>query len=452
MTSPSIIQRIRPLYLIVWVLPVAGLLALAAPAPAQDRVDRSADGTAAITLGTGKAGKALKRQHVVFRQVSPAGGRRLAGGRFRLMLPAGRLTLKPGAVSLRGALSLRRNRRSVTARKLRIKAGKPGAVISARVGGRRISLFRASRKLDLYRIVRKPDGGGEWQDPKWHAEARLKGGLKLTPAAARILRRKLKAKRITAGPAGRIRLHASRLDEPADPPIGDLDDPYETRCGIKATAIGTGDFPSPGSLPVIADGIPVLAGSPDFEWGIKQSLRNYLKMFGGSMHALDGATLIGTQPDGSLGNVNFSLPVTGGEYSPDTGQAVVNTSGTGLFCNRTHGFRVAFSNLTVVIDGAASRIDADVDFNKYGTWTKTQRTTIVDLDASGIAPAVKGDEVTWSQVPGAFTDAGAWPFCASGGPVGTPDICVYKGPSDPEGATELDPIDLTVRAAAPDGP
>lgn len=452
MTSPSLVHRIRLLAPMLCLPPMVALLVFAAPARGADPVDQAADGTATLTLGLGKAGKVLKKQKAVFRRVAPAEGKRLAAGRFRLALPVDRLTLKPAAVSLNGAFSVRRNRRSVVFRALRIKPGKPGAVFTAKVGGKRIVLFRADRKLDVYRIMRKPDGSGEWQDPKWHAGAELKGGLKLTPAAAKVLRRKLKSKRIPAGPVGRIKLAADRLDEPADPPVPGLDDPYETQCGIEATEVGVGDFPPVGSLPEITGGVPVLTGSPGFEWGIKRSLRDYLKMFGGTMHALDGAVLIGTQPNGLLSNVNFSLPVTGGEYSPDTGQAVVNTSGTGLFCNKTHGFRVAFSDLTVVVDGAASRIDADVDFNKYGIWTKSQRTTIVDLDTTGIVPEVDGNEITWTQVPGTFTDAGAWPFCAEGGPTGTPDVCMYKGPSDPEGATGLDPIDLTIETTGLNGP
>lgn len=447
MLNPSVFRRRHTILLLFWLTLAAALIAGTSPsARAADEIDQTATGTASVTLGTGKSGKALKKQRIVLRRVTPATVKRLTGKRFRAELPADQLTLASATLSLKGGFLFTRGRRSVKFAQPLVKAVKTGTVLTARVGGKRIALFRSSKKMEVERA---------WLELKWHAVAELKQApLKLTPAAARTLRGKLKVKRLPAGPVGRASLAATRLDEPPTPPVVDLGDPYMTQCKIAATSIGSGEFPAAPDLPELDDPEPALADGPAFDWGVRESLRNYLRMFGGTMHALDGASLIGEQPNGLLTNVNFVLPVTGGGYSPSTDKAVLETSGTGLFCNKAHSFRVAYSNVTVVIDGGNSRIDADVDMNKYGTWTKTQRITVATLDPTGITPETSGDgtEVTWSQIPGAFTDAGARLFCAEGGPPGTPNICVYNGPSGDNGADYIDPIDLTLKIAATEGP
>lgn len=394
-------------------------------------------GQAAVTLGHGKAGKALTRSRVKLEPVGPATVKRLPDGRFQATLPA--VSLEPGGVpvGLDGGLRFRRGGRSVTVRDLAVTTGKVPVQVTARIGTRRIRLFQASGKLKVERA---------WQNLKWHLVAKLgRSRLDLTPAAARLLRKRLRAKQVVAEKVGVLNLAANRL-ETAEPPPVDIGDPYFSQCGIIATTNGAGDFPAIAPLPYMTDPAQISTDGPQFNWGLKGSLRNYLKMFGGSLHALDGAGLIGGDGKTTIVTTTFGFPVTGGEYSVADGRAVINTSGTGLFCNKVHGFRVALSNLTVVIDGANSRVDADVDYNKFGTWIETQRTTILDLDASSIDPAVNGNEVTWDGIPGKFSDAGAWPFCAEGGPPGTPNVCIYHGPGGPKGATDVDPVSVTIKA------
>ncbi|MCO5315490.1 MAG: HtaA domain-containing protein [Solirubrobacterales bacterium] len=394
-------------------------------------------GKAVFTLGSGKAGKALKAQRVAVAPLGAGTLKRLAGKRVRIGLRPTGIRMSPARVDLAGGILFRRGKRKAPFRKLRVVAHGRTTLISGESSGKRVGLFRSAKRLTVDRA---------WRDLKWHAVARLnRSVLTLTPAAARMVGKRLKLKRLGSAPVGTVALSADRLDEPVTPPPVDLGDPYFVQCGIQANAIGAGDFPPAAALPSLT-GDAVQPGSPNFNWGLKEGLRSYLKMFAGSMHALDGATLVNDDGSGNLKPVNFSFPVTGGTYDRNQGKAVVNMSGTGLFCNKAHGFRVAFTNPTVVIDGQNSRIDADVDYNKFGTWFKTQRTAIATLDTSGVpADESTPGEVTWSGIPAKFTDAGAWPFCAEGGPPGTPDVCIYKGPSDPNGATSIDPVSITIK-------
>jgi hypothetical protein len=68
---------------------------------------------------------------------------------------------------------------------------------------------------------------------------------------------------------------------------------------------------------------------------------------------------------------------------------------------------VALSNPTIVIDGAHSRIVADLSQNTNGNgfspvpgpWQTTQRVDLADLDLSGIDPSYGSGSVTWSAIP-----------------------------------------------------
>ncbi len=381
-------------------------------------------GQTALTLGQGKAGKALIRGKVKPVPVAPARVKRLAGKRFRAVLPA--VSVEPGRapVGLGGGLRFRRGKRSLVLRDLAVTTGKAPVRITARAGRKRIRLFRVAGKLKVERA---------WRNLEWHLAAELKRArLDLTPAAARLFGRKLRVKRLTPGRVGVLNLEASRLEK-AEPPPVDIGDPYFAQCGLPAYRQIDFPFPLAEPPPDIA-GTAVSPEGPYFAWGFKSSFRTtYLKMFNGSIHTFDGA---GRDGDGKWDG--FTFPVEGGTWDAGSGQAVINTTGTGLFCNPIHHFRVALSDLTIVIAGPDSRLVAGVDFNAYGNWTTTRRIDIATLDPSGITPVVNGNEVTWAGIPAELTAAGAEPFCSKGGPAGTPVLCPYKA------GDELDPVTVTI--------
>lgn len=418
----------------------------AAPALAADPEPVSGKGI--FTLGTGRAGKALTKQKVISAAVSPATLKRLPRKRAQITLKPYAVRVTPGQVGLKGGLALRRKQRRIAFRGLKVTVARKATFVTGKFAGKQIRIFRSETHLQT---------GQAWRELQRHAVAAMYARLSLTRAATRVLRKRLRLKRLRAGPFGRLALNADRLDEPARPPEDEPADPWFAQCGIETTATRTGNFPAAPPLPELPGSTPILAGDPEtgeggspiFDWGLKESLRSYLGMFDGSMHALDGAELRGGDGKRTIAATTFGFPISGGEYGADTGRAYVNVSGTGVFCNKAHGFRITVSNPTVVIDGDDSRIDADLDFNKYGTRTGWQRTTIMKLDPTGITPGTSpdGTEVTWTDIPGELTDASASLFCAEGGPPGTPEICIYSGPSDPAGATEVDPVTITINTS-----
>ncbi len=126
-------------------------------------------------------------------------------------------------------------------------------------------------------------------------------------------------------------------------------------------------------------------------------------------------------------------------------QAVLNGTGTVVYCNQAHGFRINIANPTVVIDGASSRIIADVNTNISGDLTPSQRVHLADLDV----PSVTIDEqrasaeVTWPAISSdAFANDGsdALRLCEVSVP-GAPPGCLY-----PPGTT-LDALTVTANFA-----
>jgi len=414
------------------VLPLLGiaLAALLASAGHAAAADPPVTGNAVLTVGTGSAGKTLARQKVKLVPAAPARVKRLPGRRYRATLPAVSLKRGGAPVALAGGFRFRRGKRALAVSGMAVTTGNAPVWVTARVGAKRMRLFRVGGKLKVERT---------WRDLKWHLAAGLrKARLDLTPAAARLLRGRLGLRGLPAGAAGVLSLEASRLEKGDSPPV-DIGDPYLAQCGIPALRENTFDFPLAGPVPTLT-GVSVNPTGPSLAWGFKKSFRvGYLKMFNGSMHSLNGAgrddSEVSVEPDWR----GFTFPVTGGTWDADSGRSVINTSGTGLFCNPEHHFRVAISNLTIVIDGAASRLIADVDFNAYGNWTTTRRIDLATLDASGITPVTDGSMVTWTGIPATITAAGAEPFCSKGGPPGTPVLCPYQA------GAAIDPVTVTIK-------
>ncbi len=119
---------------------------------------------------------------------------------------------------------------------------------------------------------------------------------------------------------------------------------------------------------------------------------------------------------------------------------MINGTGTVVYCNEPHGFRIAISNPTVVIDGANSRIIADLDTNITGEWTPTRRVDFMTLDLSGVTPASpEAGTVRWPDVPTELSETGAAAlrFCDIPITPDAPPSCLYPA------GTAFDPITVT---------
>lgn len=424
-------------WLATLVLALGAAVLLLGPGHAQAKTTVS--GNANFTLGTGKAGKALKKQGVKLKKVAPAKlkGKKLTAG-------VASVATGPVKVGLKGGFTFRKGKRAAAAKGLSVAASGKSISVNGKLAGKKVKLFKGTGKVNW-----TADG-----DTKVTIK---KGSLKLTPAAAKTLKKKLKLKKkVPAAAYGKLALTATKsTPTPVDPCVADpnaegcqpgLKDPYLAQCNLDATSKVTGNLAPAAPLPNMA-GAKALTASPDLAWGFKASFRNYVQMFNGSLHALDGAGR-----DGAGAFDGFTFPFADGTYEAndpaDTSddQAVVNWTGTSVYCNTEHGFRIVISNPTAVIDGANSRLVADVDMNMSGEWIPAQRVDLAKLDLSGTAPFYNksGSEVTWSGIPAELTAAGRQAFCrpAEGD---LPEQCLYE-----EGEA-LDPVTVSANTEYPVG-
>jgi len=404
-------------------------------------------GNAKFALGTGKAGKALVKSGVKVKRVAPAKVNR-KGKRFVAKLPVrGLSTGARSDVDLKGGFVLRRGKRVVRITRLNLAVLKSGKVglggVIQRLGGKKprksvINVFNVRGKARVSTQGRK-------------SKLRINGGkVSFTAAVVKAVGRHLGLKRVPRGQIASLNVNAVRTDaEPVDPCVANPDaegcpfvDPYVAECNVPATAKVAGTIKPAGPLPEFA-ATPGTSGPADLAWGFKNSFRNYVTTIaGGSIHVLNGAAATGSAPSFS----GFEFPASGFRYS-DGGtpsdladdKAVLEGSGTALFCATGHEFRVALSSPTLVIDGENSRIDADIDANLSGTWIPTQRITLATLDPSGTAGRVQdgdGSTINWTDVPAALTAEGSQAICG----VGELDKCSGFYPA----GTPLEPISLAV--------
>lgn len=404
-TSPQ--RRLRTLFL---ALAAAALAALATASAAA-----AAPGTGAVSLTFKKgADSSLLREGV---KATKAGGKSQTAKLTVTEVEFGAKTV----LRTSGAIVFRAGGKNATLNGVELSIGAKATTVSARAGKQRKIFFRASGAPTFF---------GD--------SVSFKGPLSLTGNGAKALRSKLGLPGITAGEVGTATasglIDAVPVPTPEKPtppaPKTDLD-PYFAQCNVSATSQATGTLPGPAPLPTLADE-KQLVGPAALEWGFKDSFRGYvIGAAGGSIHALDGAATTGAAPafDG------FEFPRTGGEYATNDAvdmtddQAIVEGSGSAVFCGTKHKFRIVLSNPTVVIDGADSRLIVDLDTNLSGVWTPTQRVDFAELDLDGITPFYNhsGSEVTWTDIPVELTEDGAEAF---GG--------FYNA------GEELDPISLTV--------
>ena len=374
--------------ILVVVIAVAGL-AFASPAVADE-----VSGSAKVTLGTGKAGTKLIGQKVRFSARSGAVWSALGRGRARTSHPVSSIVLGDSArIGVRGTIRFSRARRKVDATGVEFVLGPKGGTVKARIAGSRINLFTVS-------------GPASIDEESGTVEAKGRT-LSLSVAAGKVLRKRLGLRNAAVGPVGSLGLNAAVEATPG------VVDPYLEQCGLAATSEGTGTLPEPRPLPALVGGQTTFGD--DIAWGFKESFRNYVG-FSGSIFGLGGATAATVPPSPAV--QGFTFPHEGGTYASNDGadltddQAILNGTGTALFCKPSNEFRIAISDPTVVIDGENSRIVADLDTNFRGIWTPAQRIELARLDLDGITPFYNrsGAEVTWSDVPVTLTEAGSEAF------------------------------------------
>lgn len=377
-------------------------------------------GSSVVTLGTGKAGQKLINQGVRFKAQSPATRKKLSSGRTRITATAGDAQVTGTAkVTLRGGITLKRGKRQFKLRGLVIKSKTKQTTVKGKLGGKLTTVAKVDGKSAV--------------DPVAGTVEISKGKFSLAGKAIKKAKNKLKLKQAPKGTIGKMDLGVQAAFE----------DPYLAECGLEADTKTAGTLPAATPLPEL-NGAVSSAGNP-ITWGVKLSLRGYIAGIG-KIVGLDGA-VVNRLPFPGPPPTGFTFPddaeyAANGSGSADD-QAVLNGSGSILFCNAPHGFRIVLSNPTVVIDGDNSRLIADVDTNTtdLGTgisdWIPAQRIDFANLDTSSIVPEtdVPGKQ-TWTGVPTSLTAAGAESLrlCE-----GNPGPCTYI-----DGA-EFDPITVTVK-------
>ncbi|MEV0396325.1 HtaA domain-containing protein [Polymorphospora rubra] len=197
--------------------------------------------------------------------------------------------------------------------------------------------------------------------------------------------------------------------------------------------------------PASAAPVDVTAGSLD--WGFKASFRSYVATGNGNppIAVSDGAT---RNADGT-----FRFSYRNGSYDAAAGTATVHYDGTVVFSYPAHFFTITMANPTVVLDGAAGSLRADVDLTVTGGGFEP-----ISVDQAEIAtlatgtPQSDGSTVTWSNLATTMTEIGASAFAGFYGAgtaldPATVRISTSGGPAGPAvtvtPATGVDPAGTT---------
>jgi len=367
--------------------------------------------TVTYTAKAGKTGSAKKRVVLKAKQGK-------TGKAKRVDLPVDDLVLgDPVTVGTEGGLSLALDGQKVFLADLSLRVGKSSSAISAKLGGERLTVFRAKGEPTIDSSSVKL----------------TKAKLSLTGKAARELRDRFDNDGISAGRIGSAAVSAAvtpaAAPKPAEPgkkiDDGGLIDPYPyaSQCPVKKVA-GPAIGEAPGQIagiaaaPIFAAGTSQPVTGTAIEWGFYREFRNYVLNLGpGSLQTLDGAGASASASGPAMAGVGefFDFPVGGGTYEPGTApnhsddKLVANGGGTVLFCKSGHGFNVVLKNPTVTIDGAESRITADIGVNQHGTWYPFQRADIAELDLSSAQPTVSagGNTIVWEDIPVTMSADGA---------------------------------------------
>jgi hypothetical protein len=395
-------------------------LALAAPMTTSSALAAPADGEVSLSLKQG-AESSLLRQGVKATYSARTGKtgatKRITGKRGKgkggssIALPILDVEML-GAATVRtgGAVELSSQGRTTRLRDLILQIAGKQTAISAKLGKRRLIVFRAEGEPQI-------DG----------TSLKLgKAPLSLTDKGAQALGARLGLDSLSSGQVGTVGVDA-RFDaapSPA-PPAAQVDDkkpeqpeskqvldPYAQQCPLTVKGKVAGSAAGPAPAPTLNSPAAVSGGRID--WGFSGDLRFYVvEISGGSLVPIAPAEVLNPPlPAPQIGP--FRFPAGPGAFAINSAdddtddQAIVNGEGEVVLCNSPHGFRVTMSHPTVTIDGTDSRLTVDVDTNMSGAWTPTQRVDLATLDLDGASPFYNENAktATWTDLPVTLTEAG----------------------------------------------
>ena len=373
-------------------------------------------GALEMKMAFGKSGSALKKQGVKVAATKPMVWRKASGGNFVVQAPVKDVTFRSNArVAFQGSLIFKRKVKGKV-RQLRLGTlvfeGSEGArSITARSGGRKVSVFRAP--------------GPYSSDPAVGTVVLLNQDLILTGAGANLIKKTLRLRKLPASKVGTLVLDSQAAFE----------DPYATECELPAISKTAGSLPVAEPLPELSPSTPLVG--ENVTWGFKSSFRGYIFGVGGFFGGESGATVNPAPFPGPP--ASFTFPFGSGALSTDgsPSSAVESASGSITACHKGQ-FRLTMSDPAVVIDGDQSRIVMTVDTNVSGDWIPGQRVDFASLDTSAIWPTNEDGVTTWTNIPTTLTEEGAdsLRLCSPG----APPPCQYSA------GTALDPITVRVRS------
>ncbi len=375
---------------------LAALALLGAPAPAtsadltHDPATASGQSAGRATLQLGSPVlRAMKSRGVRITTSRPA---RRFGSRVVLPVFGGRVA-RSARLLLGGGLTLSRKtsrgtrRLRITLPELRLTSSRSRAV--ARVGGKRRTLLSLS-----------PTRGRPSIDAET-GRASLRGArVRLTPTAARAIRRGLKVRGIGAGPFGRLTA-AADLGRGG----GNVPGPRPGQPGA----------PNPAPIP---DEPPVLtrpAGAVDvtgatITWDVRDSFIRYINSGEGT------STSAGATPgpeevrEGTSEPLvyTFFYPFARGWYDSTSGKAGLYYTGTVRFLYSARGIDFDAKDPEVEINGEDSRAIFRFD-GRQSTQYENKRAVLVDLDLAKSTRTVSADgkTITYLRMPGTIPEGTA---------------------------------------------
>lgn len=386
----------------------ATALAVALPALAVAPATASAaDGAATIDF----------RQYAVSwlraKGVRISAGRPAKGGPRRVVLPVAdgsttRRLVHRGTVTLSRKAGRRTRAVTFTAWQTRVTARR--ATLSARIGRRRVPVFVATYRPKA-RTVR-----GD-------AVTLARSTTRLTPVAARILRRTLALPGLNPILIGRTRVKANVATSQTDDRSSGGSGSPGTGGGSGGTG-GSGSTPAPGSpachgfgsesVPVASPPLtrPAEAGpvsAATFWWSPKDSWMRYINSGyrpGDGVHASDGAVPDRPAADTVVYRYAFSLDPARPSWF-DGGTGALYFKGSVRFRWADHGLDITVSDPEVEINGASSRLV----FRFTGSECSTLRNQRVDFARLAVGvPRRSGLTYDYGRVPATITEAGAGAF------------------------------------------
>lgn len=388
---------------------IAALIAIAALAIAAPASAASASGEVKLSLKGGADSLAGLGVKAAIRNGSKDSIR--GPGSKAVKLTVADLELPGATVRTSGSLLLTAGGRTAALTGVTLQVGKSSTAVSAKLGKKRLVLFRAKGAATIEAFSVKLDGAA----------------LSLTGKGAKALRERLGLDSLAAGPSGTAAVNAqiklslgNDVVPPPAKPVEPVDPyPYAKECPVpKGTnPVGPGTAGAPAPAPTFNPGTSQEVTGTSVDWGFKDAFRAYVIGLppGGSTIAVEGA---GEHPAGgsmAAPGSFFDFPMTTGTYEPGAepnhsdDKLVANGTGAALLCKPGHGFNIVVKNPTVIIDGENSRITADLGVNNKGTWFGVQRVDVAELDLSLVEPDIAdgGNTIVWEDIPATLTDAGA---------------------------------------------